>query len=316
MKTSLVITVLNEGHAINLLLESIKNQKKVPDEIIIVDGGSSDATVRIIRTFIQENKILGKHFKLYYKPGNRSLGRNYGVEHAHSDIILFTDAGCILDFEWTEKISEPFQNKEVDVVSGYYQGQTENNLQKALVPYVLVMPDKIDKKIFLPATRSMAIKKSVFEELGGFDEKLSHNEDFAFAKKLEKEGKTIAFARQAIVYWIPPETLFQSLKMFYRFAYGDIEARIIRPKVLFIYARYFIWIGLLINATLYHSVICYWLFVISLLLYIAWAIKKNYKYVHNPSAFFYLPLLQFDSDLAIIYGSTKGFWKLVFRHSS
>lgn len=116
MKTSLVITVLNEGHAINLLLESIKNQKKVPDEIIIVDGGSSDATVRIIRTFIQENKILGKHFKLYYKPGNRSLGRNYGVEHAHNDIILFTDAGCILDFEWTEKISEPFQNKEVDVV--------------------------------------------------------------------------------------------------------------------------------------------------------------------------------------------------------
>lgn len=312
MKTSLVVTLLNEEGTINLLLESIKNQKKLPDEIIIVDGGSTDATVRLIRQFIEENKILGKLFKLLHKPGNRSIGRNYGVEHAKGDVILFTDAGCILDVDWASKIIDPFADKEVDVVSGYYEGQSENNFQKSLIPYVLVMPDKVNPKHFLPATRSMAIRKSVFEELGGFDEKLSHNEDYAFAKLLEKNERKIVFAKHAVVYWIPRSTLKQTFRMFYRFAYGDMEAGIIRPKVIVLFVRYILVIALVVLAICFASWIFVWIFLIGLVLYVIWSIQKNYKYVKHYSACFYLPLLQFTADLAIIYGSTKGLWTLVF----
>lgn len=311
MKASLVVTLLNEEDTINLLLESIKNQKKLPDEVIIVDGGSSDATVRIIRKFIEENKTLGEDFKLYYKPGNRSLGRNYGVEHAKGDVVLFTDAGCILDIEWVEKIIEPFQKNDIDVVSGYYEGQSENNFQKSLIPYVLVMSDKVNPKHFLPATRSMAIRKSVFEELGGFDEKLSHNEDYAFAKLLKKNEKKIVFAKHAVVYWIPRSTLKQAFRMFYRFAYGDVEAGIIRPKVVVLFVRYILAIFILIAAIYFASISLIGVLVIGLLFYIIWAIQKSYKYVKNISALIYLPLLQFTADLAIIYGSTKGLWTLV-----
>ena len=64
------------------------------------------------------------------------------------------------------------------------------------------MEDKI-KEEFLPATRSMAFRKEVWKKIGGFDENLSHNEDYAFANKIKKLGFKIKFVQDAVVNWIP-----------------------------------------------------------------------------------------------------------------
>ena len=245
MKLSLVITFLNEESTILKLLESIEESSKLPDEVVLVDGGSTDSTVRIIRKYLESNSRFSKNTKLLQKEGNRAKGRNYGVENSGGDVILFTDAGCLLNMNWVLQISQPFTNREIDVVAGYYKGSPENNFGKSLVPYVLVMPEKLDAQNFLPATRSMAIRKKVFEKIGGFDENLSHNEDYAFAKLLEKENIKSKFQENAIVYWTPRKTVKQAFIMFRRFAYGDIEAGIVRPKVVLLFARYIVFLALL-----------------------------------------------------------------------
>jgi len=305
MKISLITTVFNEEKTIDRFLTSIFQQSKLPDEVLIVDGGSKDGTVKSIKDKLASSKYKGK-FHISIKEGNRSVGRNEAIMHATGDIIACSDAGNILDKKWIERITEPFRNKNIDVVAGYYEGLAKNIFQKCLIPYALVMPDKVDSNTFLPATRSIAFTKAIWEKTGGFDERLSHNEDYAFARKLKDVGARIIFAKDAIVYWIPRNTFKEAFIMFFRFAYGDAEAEIYRPKVVFLFSRYVLGTALIIFFFIIHSHLIlnsiYFIFI----LYILWSILKNYRYVNHWKAFYLLPLLQFTADFAVILGTITG----------
>jgi glycosyltransferase involved in cell wall biosynthesis len=304
MKTTFITTVFNEEKIIESLLESLNNQSVQPDQIVIVDGGSTDKTFSIISNF----KFKTKHVKVLKKKGNRSVGRNEAIKKATGSIILVSDAGCILDKNWIKNILKKMDRK-TEVVAGYYKGIAKNVFEKCLIPYALVMPDQIDSKNFLPATRSMAFRKTVWKKVHGFNQKLSHNEDYAFAKKLSSEKFKNAFAKDAIVNWFPPKTLKKAFVMFLRFAYGDAESKIYRPKALLVIARYLIGLLLIILTLVFHS---WYLFIVDIFLfanYCLWATYKNYRYVEDRGAYFYLPLLQFCSDLAVIVGTIAGFFR-------
>lgn len=301
MKKSLVITVLNEEKTIDNLFRSILSQTEFADEVIIVDGGSSDMTVAEIKKLRIKYKKFSSRFKVLIKKGNRAVGRNFGINRSKGDIILITDAGCELERKWIENITQPFKTSNVDVVAGYYAGEPKTIFEKCLMPYVLVMPDKVDPNNFLPATRSMAFRKNIWRKIGGFDKRFSHNEDFVFAKKLKKNKTKIVFKKNAIVYWSPRKNLLQAFVMFFRFALGDSESGIFRLKVGLIFLRYLIGAFLLFQNRL--------LFILLLLLYMVWSIVKNYTYIKDVRAIFYLPIIQILSDIAVLTGTISGILK-------
>lgn len=304
MKISFITTVFNEEKTIEKLLKSLSVQTKLPDEVIIVDGGSTDNTMLAISHFMFP--ILNKKMQIITKKGNRSVGRNEAIKHARGDIIVCSDSGNILDKEWIKNITEPFVDSSVAVVAGYYKGLANTIFQKCVIPYALVMPDKVNSQSFLPATRSVAFRKSIWKKVGGFDERLSHNEDYVFAKALQRVKTKIIFAKDAIVYWVPRSSLKQVLIMFFRFAYGDAEAKIYRPKVFILFLRYSVAILSLALEIIYHNFVLLTLLLFLLLLYILWAIGKNYRYVKHPAAFIYLPVLQFTADFAVLGGTLYG----------
>lgn len=306
MKVSIVITVLNEQNSTSHLLQSLLLQTKKPNEIIIVDGGSSDKTVAELKTQKAKLKSKIKNLRILIKPGNRAVGRNFGIESAKNEFIAITDAGCILDKHWLANITKPFKDESVDVVAGYYRGLPENIFEKCLVPYVLVMPDRIEPEKFLPASRSLAFKKSIWEKVGGFPENYSYNEDYIFAKKLKKIGVKIVFVKDAVVGWMPRKNIVEAFMMFFKFALGDAQARIFRPKMLLILLRYFVGLVLLLIFLKTYSYLILHTLYLLLMFYISWAIIKNYKYVRHWQAFVFLPLLQFTSDLAVISGTISG----------
>ena len=307
MKISLIITVLNEEKSIKEFLGSVIKQTRLPEELVIVDGGSTDATVSVISNFqfpprLRSGRAIS-NFKLKFirKRGNRSLGRNTAIKNSTGDIIAVSDAGCILDKSWLAKITSPFNDKNIDVVAGYYKGKAKNIFQKCLIPYVLVMPDRVDPENFLPASRSVAFKKTIWEKVHGFPEEYSHNEDYIFAKKLKEIRARMVFEKDAIVYWIPRKNISEAFVMFFRFAYGDMEAYIIRPKVVLLFVRYLLGILLLVFSPSFLTV--------GIILYIIWSVLKNYKYVKEWEAVFWLPVIQIVSDIAIMMAVISAFLK-------
>lgn len=292
-KVTLIVTVKNEAKTIRSLLRSIEQQLRQPDEVIIVDGGSSDETFSILSAW--KPKFA---FSALNKAGNRSIGRNEAIERAMYSCIAITDAGCVLDSHWLEEIVLPF-SKGADVVAGYYASKAATSFEQAASAYMLVMPKQVNVNNFLPATRSMALTKNIWREAGKFPERFTFNEDYVFAQKLRKIGARFAFTQNAIVYWQPPQSWKQFLVQVYKFAYGDMAASIIRPKVLLIFARYILFVLLLGFLPTF--------FVFLLGVYLVWSIVKNMRYVRSMHAVYLLPIMQIATDLTVMLGSTVGF---------
>lgn len=278
----------------------------MPDEIIIADGRSSDRTVAKIKNEKLKMKNYSENFKIIVKKGNRAVGRNEAIKNASNEIIICSDSGCTLDKDWVKNIAKPFVDPKVDVVAGYYKGDAKTVFQKCLIPYVLVMSDKVDKDNFLPAARSMAFKKSIWKKAGGFPEEFSNNEDYVFAKRLKEINTKIVFEKKAIVYWKARNNIKDAFIMFYRFAKGDSESRIFRPKVVMLFVRYFAVLILLSLFLLLRSYLMLNALYLIILIYVLWSIVKNYKYVKDARAILLLPLIQIVSDKAIILGTING----------
>src|SRR4030042_3558803 len=99
MKISICITVFNEEKSISKLIESLLNQDKIPDEIVIVDGGSSDKTVELIKHYQKKDKRI----KLVVQKCNCAEGRNISVDLARGDIIVPPDADSLAEKYWVKR---------------------------------------------------------------------------------------------------------------------------------------------------------------------------------------------------------------------
>jgi len=303
MKISFIATVLNEEKTIEALLNSLAKQTKKPAEIIIVDGGSSDQTVAKIKAF--QKKHPGLKIKIIIKKGaNRSQGRNLAIKKAQNEIIAISDAGGELDRRWLEKISQPFANPNVEMVAGYFKGKSKNVFEECVATFALTVPHRVNPKNFLPASRSMAIRKKTWQKFGGFPEEFADNEDFVFSTRLKKEGVKIIFVPEAVFYWYPRENLQSFAKMIFRFARGDALAGLRYPKVATVFGRYLLALALICLLPFHPSLIP--LIIMLAVAYLLWPIFKNYRCVKKWPAFFFLPLLQITTDLAIMVGSLAG----------
>lgn len=304
MKISWITTVLNEQSTIHRFFDGVTAQTLPPDEIVIVDGGSTDGTYQLLEEWA--SSVNGPKVVILKQVGNRSVGRNAAIEHATGEVIVCTDAGTFAERHWVEEITKPFSDPTVEVVAGYYEAKTDTIFQECLVPYVFVMPDKLRHSTFLPSSRSMAFTKAVWEKAGKFPEKYSHNEDYVFARTLRNMDAKIVFKKEAIVYWIPRKNFHDSYIMFYRFALGDAEARLYRPKVILIFIRYIIGFLILLFAIFTESWVVFGLSLLFVALYCLWAILKSYRYVEEMQALYLLPAIQVTSDIAVMLGSLKG----------
>jgi len=311
MKVSVCLTVLNEESSIAALLNSLLTQTKSPNEIVIVDGGSKDRTLEIIRHYQKKDRRI----KLLREKCSRARGRNLGVEIARYPIIAMTDAGCIAQESWLEQITKPFVNLSIDMVAGFYQMEGKTPFQKACSVFLGITPIKFDAK-FLPSTRSIAFRKKLWEKLGGFPENLKDTaEDTVFNYKALKAGTKISRVKSARVEWRMPETHGEFLKKIYKYAIGDAKTKIFlfpskgfashNIKAILIILRYLLGIFLVISG--FKNPLFWVLLVMGLFFYTFWAIRKVYLVYPNWRVGIWGPIIQIFSDMAVMAGFAKGF---------
>lgn len=221
---SLVATVYNEDQTINEWLDSIQQQTRLPDEVVIVDGGSSDNTFSVLEKKAREWPLLKVH---QLSGANIPKGRNEAIRLAENDIIAATDAGCTLEPDWLEKITDPFEDENVKAVAGAYRWHTTTAFARAVGTY-MGTPCKAlhEGETFLPSARSVAFRKEVWEKVGGYPEWLDAAEDTFFDLAVLEAGYRFRPAPDAVVHWRVPSRAGELWRMVVRNSRGDGTARL------------------------------------------------------------------------------------------
>lgn len=215
-RISLIITVKNEKK-INILLDSILNQSRIPDEIIVVDGGSTDNTISIINQYMDILPI-----KLFKEKVNVPRGRNIAIENSKYSIIAVTDGGCKLDPNWVAEITKPIVEKNVDIVSGKYVGHGDSYFQLVVSLLLIYDFEKVNENTFSPSSRSIAFKKEAWKQVKGYPEWIGVAEDTYFNRELRKIGKEFYLNRNAIVYWEVRDTPLKLFKQYLNYTTYDV----------------------------------------------------------------------------------------------
>ena len=260
---SLIFTVLNEEDTIVSLMDSVIQQSKLPDELVIVDGGSTDNTYQVLQSY--QDKLP---LKLICLPGaNISVGRNRAVEQSTGDIIVITDAGVELPDHWFATITQPFETSaSVNAVAGFFRAAPHTLFEVALGATTLPLQREIHPHKFLPSSRSIAIKRDLFEQIDGYPEWLDHCEDIVFDLHI-KQVTHFVFEPQAWVAFRPRSNIQAFFKQYYLYARGDGQANLWVKRHAIRYATYFLlvptllilgwtghplwWLGFVLGAAIY-----------------------------------------------------------------
>ena len=298
---TVIVTVWNEAAAIDSLLDSLLGGTRVPDEMVISDGGSTDGTWERLR----ERSAGEPRLRAIQAKGNRSVGRNAAVRAASHAVIACTDAGVEVDSRWLERLAAPFEeDASVDVVAGFYEPAGRTAFERAAGVVSAPGLREIDLNRFLPSTRSIGFRRAAFDRAGGFDETLAHNEDTPFALALKRTGSRFAFAPDAIVRWRPRGDLRAFMHQHRRFGTGDGEARVQGWFYRKIAAKYAIGVGLLLAGFAWPA--CWGLLGAAGALFWVQQARRGQGRIPVAEALFLVPPLKVAYDMAYLAGYVKG----------
>ncbi|HCX30421.1 MAG TPA: hypothetical protein DHU55_11750, partial [Blastocatellia bacterium] len=237
MKISVVIPVRNEEDSIRPLLDSLLNQTLRPAEIVITDGGSTDATVAVISECMQD----GAPIRLIRSgPALPGRSRNLAAAQASNEWIALIDAGVRPELNWLESLAKRAQQEnEVDVVYGSFEPETDTLFKLCAVMAYVAPPIEIDGKLIRSrSVASLLMKRSVWEAVGGFPENLRSAEDLLFMNKIEQANFRISYAPDAMVHWQVHSNAWQTFKRFVTYARHNMRAGLWRQWQAAIFERY------------------------------------------------------------------------------
>ena len=180
---SLVIPVRNEEESLPALLDSIRRQTFQPAEVILVDGGSTDDTVKLARQMATSDARLRVIETTGATPGR---GRNIGIEAARYEWVALTDAGIRLEPDWLEHlVAEARADEDVKVVYGNYEAVTKSFFERCAA--LAYLPPKAERgggrMVRGPIIASALIRREVWEAVGGFPD-LRAAEDLFFMEHI------------------------------------------------------------------------------------------------------------------------------------
>jgi len=204
---SAVIALYNGAPFIEQALRSVFAQTVPPDEIIVVDDGSTDDGPEIVRRLAMEHPV-----RLLSKPnGGQSSARNLGVAHAHGDLIAFLDQDDLWYPNHLEALLEPFFTQRARELGWSYSNldqidrdgnmvarsflstvgtaHPKSSLQECLMQDMYVLPS------------ASLVLRDAFNEVGGFDERLSGYEDDDLFLRIFRAGYENIYLNTPLSQW-------------------------------------------------------------------------------------------------------------------
>jgi len=231
---SLIATVLNERGNIAAWLEGILGQQRLPDELIIVDGGSTDGTWE----FLQKSSYPFTVVLRQARGASISEGRNLALSLACGEIIAVTDAGTVADRNWLAHLAQALDDPDIDVASGFFIPHATSAWERSLAAATL--PDESDIRwdSFLPSSRSVAVRSSWVRHGFAYPEWLDYCEDLIWDLQLRNAGARFRFVPAAFVKFGVRPTPLAFARQYFLYARGDGKAGLFGKRHLVRYSTY------------------------------------------------------------------------------
>lgn len=185
MKITICIPTFNEEKYISQTILSLQKLHRKPDEIIIIDGGSTDKTVEIARKAGAKALIFPR----------RGIGyaRQQGLKAATGDLVAYTDADTEVPADWLDKIEETLSRPGVVGTFGIFQVPSGWWPYRWFINYLQPILNRIYYWFGIPMApgQNIAFIRKVGLECGGFPEDFKIAEDIEMARRLMTKGKVI-----------------------------------------------------------------------------------------------------------------------------
>lgn len=195
-RVSVIVPCHNAAPYIRQMLESLVNQSVAePTEIIVIDNGSSDASLeqaRAVRGQLPVRVFLSSDRR------NASYARNFGASVATGDKLLFVDADDDVAAGYVQALSEALEQHEF--VTSCVDSITLNEPWVRDAQGEPWQQQEIGRFFdYLPATGvNIGIRRSLFERIGGFPEEFSGSQDIVFSWRAQHAGASIVLVKHAL----------------------------------------------------------------------------------------------------------------------
>lgn len=218
-RVSVVIRALNEEAHIGRLLHGLNSQTKPPDELILVDSGSTDRTVEIAKAMGCKIVDIAKRDFTF----GRALNR--GCEAASGDALLIVSAHVYPVYkDCLEQLVKPLDNENIWIVYGRQVGDHRTKFSESRLMIKWFPKESIwDQGHPFSNNANALVRRSAWEELR-YREELTGLEDLDFAKRAMELGAGVAYVAEAPVVHVHEES-WKVLQNRYRreaIAYKDI----------------------------------------------------------------------------------------------
>ena len=226
---SILVVCYSRIALLRRLFESILvADKDMPWEVVVVDNSKTN-DARAIESMCSE---FG--YRYYYARESVAIKRNLAARYARYDLLYYCDSDCVLDKRAVMAHWASYEGDRIGAACGPITLEGENTRFFRTIrgsPWMIAfsLPNEVDTVPWGP-TANFSIRKTVLEEIGGFDESFPNKpggEDVDIGVRLNESGYTIASARQAVVYhsnktWDNPRDVIGRL-----YNYGRADAKLI-----------------------------------------------------------------------------------------
>ena len=318
MKVSLILPAMNEASSVDRTLQSVFAQTRKPDEIVIGDGGSTDGTVERIRAFSPR----GIPIKIQYEnKGCIGAGRNVAIAAASHDVIAAADFGTELDERWLEEILAPFEeDPHVDLVAGTASPPPACSAFERCVA-ALTQPigpaganfRPIPKRI-LAGGNSVAFRKEIWSEAGGFPEWIKTAEDKLFTSKVHRIGGKVVGTLSAVVQYDLRHDFGALFQQFFTYGRGNAQSGQVSKGFWRLLVRY-VAAALLLVGGLFRREL--WVLLLAgVVLHIYRSGVRPYRVCYggipNVKEWLLIPAVVFVRNAASIAGHVVGYYEWLF----
>jgi len=187
-KLSIIVPVLNEIDQLSCFITHLKNQWQQPQELLIVDGGSTDGTWE----WLQKNSIPS-----YRSCKGRAQQMNFGALKATTDLLYFVHVDSKLPKHFDRILFEAYK-RGITAACFQLEFDSQNFLLKSAAA-----GSRWNYLLCRGGDQSLMVLKSRFDALGGYDPRYKVCEDITLIKKLYKNG-----------FFVLPEKIITSTRRF------------------------------------------------------------------------------------------------------